>query len=51
MDEVYCEYGRHYVPESDVAQEYERIGPDCIPYPVYICFDCAAEIDHFENDD
>ena len=37
------------VPMSDAIELGERIGPDLIPYPLYLCFACADANDQAED--
>ena len=49
---VYCKYGGHTVDPNkiEVYEEYIEIGPDMFHFPVYICEDCADELEMIEND-
>jgi hypothetical protein len=47
---VMCEQCGREVLMSDADETGERIGPDLIPYPTYICFACAESNDLVEEE-
>jgi hypothetical protein len=47
---VTCDYCRERVPLSEVIDLGENVGPDLLGYSVYICADCAEELDEYEDE-
>lgn len=48
---VQCNYCMDLVPFSDAIETGERVGPDLIPYTTYLCFECADDIDRYEDEE
>lgn len=47
---VTCNNCMDLVPLSDAIETGERVGSDLFVYSTYLCFECADELDEYEDE-